>query len=122
MTEPGDTVVIFWNGHGEPIPTTPKATEIEHCLILHDTVDVKLPAKPTEDDVQTAINSLLNSTLSSNLLQRWLQDLDNRRIVFIVEACFSGGLHEKGKAGKSLGAPLLDVEFDAEPFLSGLIR
>ena len=97
LTKPGDTVVIFWSGHGDVIPVDGK---LEHFLIPYDTPEIKLPEKPSREQIQSAIDTLKRTTLTASVLQRWLQDLDGRRIVLIVEACFAGGLHEKGNPGR----------------------
>lgn len=117
MTRPGDTVILFWNGHGMPFPTLDG--KIEHYLMLHDTDIPNLPAKPTPDDVEKLLRSVNDTALSSAVLPRWLQELEGRRIVLLVEACFSGGLHEKTR--KVLPAPRA-VEAADEPFLGGLLR
>jgi hypothetical protein len=117
MTKPGDTVIIFWNGHGAPFPTLDG--KIEHYLMLHETAIPKLPEKPSPDDVTGLLKSVEDTALSSAVLQRWLQELEGRRIVLVVEACFSGGLHEKTK--KMVPAPRA-VDLEGEPFLGGLVR
>ena len=59
------------------------------------------------------------TSLTSDRLQRWLQELDGRRIFVVADACRAGGLHERGK---SLDDPFLTEEQKDEPFLGDLLR
>jgi hypothetical protein len=116
MTKPGDTVIIFWNGHGDPVPL-PNG-KIEHCLMLNETNIPDLPKNPTPDDMRKLYDAILATSLPSDTLKRWLQALDGRRLVLIVEACFSGGLHEQTKSAGPAGRAL---DLGDEPFLGGLV-
>jgi uncharacterized caspase-like protein len=116
-TKPGDTVVLFWSGHGSRFPDL-DLRKIVHCLITYDTATIDLPEKPTEAQIRQAIDTMRRTTMTSVRLQRLLQALDGRKIVIVADACHSGGLHLRGKGAKDPGLP---DGADAEPILGDLM-
>ncbi|MAX37206.1 MAG: hypothetical protein CME33_11665 [Gimesia sp.] len=102
MTKPGDEVLIFWSGHGDSIADT-DGDEKDGRDELLVPYDAKI-----EDKKQTCI--------TDDVFGRWLQALDGRNIVVLLDACKSGGQanNEKGlNPSKSVieGFDFLDGEF-----------
>src|SRR5205823_2955438 len=116
-TRPGDTVVLFWSGHGGSFKDADG--KINHFLEVHDSLPVTLPEKPSPEQLREAFDRLHQVLLTSRTLQRWLQELDGRRIILVADACHSGGLHAQGKF---LLAPDQPDGLDDEPFLGDLLR
>ncbi len=76
-TRPGDMVVLFWSGHGGRILD---GGEVKHdYLVPHDGRNVRV-----RDAEQSMI---LDDTFT-----RWLQDLDGRKVVVMLDACHAGGM------------------------------
>jgi hypothetical protein len=117
-SKPGDTVILFWSGHGGIFPNL-DAKKMEHFLVTHDTAHVDLPDKPTEADIRRAWEKIRGTSLTSDTLQRWVEDLDGRRVIIVADACFASGLHDRGK---SIAAPGLPDDLRNEPFLADLMR
>ncbi|MDR1140424.1 MAG: caspase family protein [Planctomycetaceae bacterium] len=86
-TQPGDEVVIYWCGHG----TRQAATETKDSpdglrgyLILHDTEE-----ELTEEGEETG--TLIPSTIISDIeFGDWVKDINDRRVLVVIDACFSG--------------------------------
>lgn len=106
VTQPGDTVFIYWSGHGGRCADDngDEADGLDEFLVTYET--------------QTgSVELLRKSTLLDDNFGRIVQDLDGRKIVLLLDTCHSGGqaTHEKGLPGldgvKSLGE--LDM-FDGE--------
>lgn len=79
-TQPGDTVVIYWSGHGGRI-SNKDGTEpdgFDEYLVPHD------GELGSTDAVRATM--LMDKTFG-----RWVQELDGRRLVVILDACHSGG-------------------------------
>ena len=103
-TRPGDLVLIYWTGHG--------------ARCADDNGDEKdgyeeylVPFGGRLDDLET----IRRTMLLDDTFGRWMQDLDGRKVVLILDACHSGGL-VAGAKGLELYDPLPDQPFD---FLDG---
>jgi hypothetical protein len=87
-TRPGDTVLIFWSGHGGRAKTGKSRRPFVYYLLPHD-FD---PELFHEDE-----------------FGRWVQALDGRKVMVVIDACFSGGHIEGAKT------PTRDVVPDVDP-------
>jgi hypothetical protein len=85
VTRPGDTVIIYWSGHGDRLKVgSGRESHFEDFLVPYDT--------------QTgSLEDLRNSVLRSDTFGRWMQALDGRRVVVILDACHSAAQHRLGK-------------------------
>jgi hypothetical protein len=86
-TRPNDTVIIYWSGHG--------------ARCADDNGDEKdgfdeylVPYDGRLDDLDT----IRQTMVLDDAFGRWLQELDGRRIVVVLDACHSAGLAEGGKS------------------------
>ncbi|WP_254508866.1 DUF4384 domain-containing protein [Anatilimnocola floriformis] len=70
ITQPGDTVFLFYCGHGGPEPTK----------------------DPSELDGNDEVITTFDSYVVDDQLGRWLQELPGRQIVLMMETCHGGGL------------------------------
>lgn len=70
MTSPGDVVFIFWSGHGGQTKD-----QKQEFLIPYD---------GSSDNVD-------GSMLYDEAFGRWIQELDGRKVLVILDACHSGG-------------------------------
>jgi WD40 repeat protein/serine/threonine protein kinase len=79
-TQPGDTVVIYWSGHGGRCPdTTGKAKDGQSCyLVPHDG---KLDSEEA--------TMLLDRTFA-----RWIEALEDREVLVILDTVHAGGMAE----------------------------
>ena len=107
QTRPGDTVLLFWSGHGARCADTSGDEKDGYDEYL-------VPQDGRLDDVQ-------NTMLIDDAFGRWIQELDGRKVVVILDTCHSGGQNaqEKSVFAKSLGInqpPVGGVRFD---FLDG---
>ncbi len=104
-SKPGDEIVIFWTGHGSTLADTGGDEQ--------DGVDELV--NPYDTDM-SSMETIRNTMVSDDLLGRWIQDLDGRRVVFIAGTCFSGGLATNEKRpqfnanGFNAGAILNDTD------------
>jgi hypothetical protein len=88
LTRPGDLVVLYWSGHGAAVPrSADRQNGYCHCLVPYDA--------QTRD---------FRTLLNDDLLARWIQELDGRQVVLILDSCHSGGQHQLGK-GISAAVP-----------------
>ncbi|HVX62933.1 MAG TPA: DUF4384 domain-containing protein [Pirellulales bacterium] len=153
VSRQGDTVVIYFSGHGAQIPDDngDEADELDELLIPCDAVDVdclyaraKLveEKKPVDAEVNRRVDEAWNAlqragvrtinqgnyrqangvlmratAVSDDLFARWLQALSGRRVIVVLDSCFSGGFatQEKG-LGKGESEATEAPRFD---FLSG---
>ncbi len=92
-SRPGDTVFIFWSGHGARIADDngDEQDGFDEMLIPHDI---------RTDDIDT----VRRTAVIDDTFARWLQDLDGRKVVLILDTCHSGGA---AKGAKGVTAPLL---------------
>jgi hypothetical protein len=86
-TRPGDTVIIYWSGHG--------------ARCADDNGDEKdgfdeylVPYDGRLDDLDT----IRRTMVLDDAFGRWLQEWDGRRIVVVLDACHSAGLSDGGKS------------------------
>jgi len=91
ITRPGDTVFIYWSGHCGRIS------------------DVNGDEKDGYDEYLVPYGGSLASArkirdtmLMDDTFGRWIQDLDGRRVVLVLDACHSGG---QATFEKGLGLP-----------------
>jgi hypothetical protein len=105
-TRPGDTIILYWSGHGARISNT-DGTEpdgFDEYLVPYDG-----QLGGTEDVRRTM---LIDKTFG-----RWVQELDGRKIIVILDACHAGGQAQGAPKelalAKGLGA--FDPKGDKEP-------
>lgn len=101
LTKPGDIVFIYWSGHGGRCADEggDEQDGYDEYLPLHDSTLFKMETM------------LLDDTFG-----RWVQDLDGRKIVVVLDACYSAG--QLATAKSIDGAPDADKasEMDWMPF------
>ena len=103
MTKPGDEVFIYWSGHGG------------RCADLNgDEPDGLDEYLVTFDSYRNQYSTML----LDDQFGRWVQELDGRKVVVILDTCHSAGsaTNEKGLGApgvKAIGGPadFLDGEF-----------
>jgi hypothetical protein len=83
-TGPGDTVLIFWSSHGARLETGNPARPYVYVLLPHD-------AKP--------------DAFGEDEFGRWVQALDGRKVMVVLDACHSGGQIEGAKTTTSGPSP-----------------
>lgn len=109
-TRPGDTVFIFWSGHGARCADTngDESDGYDEYLV---------PQDGRLDDVQ-------NTMLIDDAFGRWVQELDGRKVVVILDTCHSGGQNaqEKGIYSKALGVDQPHVGGVRFDFLDGDLK
>jgi uncharacterized caspase-like protein len=90
-TRPGDLVVLYWSGHGGRCPHTDsnKAGEFQDFLVPYD-------GRLGNGSDPNAIRS---SMVMDDTFARWVQALDGRKVVVILDACHSGGQIEGASKG-----------------------
>lgn len=100
-TRPGDSVIIYWSGHGSRCADDGGDEEdgFDEYLVPHD---------GNLDSVAT----IRKTMILDDTFGRWIQELDGRRILIILDTCHSGG---QSSAQKSIG-PAASFGFD---FLDG---
>jgi len=76
-THPGDTVMIFWSGHGGRCASL-DGKAFDQFLVPYD------GSLDTNDSVRRTM--LLDKTMA-----RWVQDLDGRKVMVVLDTCHSGG-------------------------------
>jgi hypothetical protein len=100
-TNPGDLVVIFWSGHGGRCADDngDEKDGYDEYMVPHD---------GRLDDLDT----IRRTMLLDDTFGRWLQNLDGRKIVVVLDTCYSGGQHEGAKGIEQPGlAPSGDFDF-----------
>lgn len=97
VSQPGDTVFIFYTGHGMTLKNVDgtKPDGRDGVLTTYD------------NDIGSGITSreeaegLLRSRLiTDDALARWLQELSGRQIVLMLESCYSGGMIDAATLNK----------------------
>lgn len=118
MTRPEDEVIIYFSGHGGRCADDngDERDEYDEYLVPFD-------GRFVVSEVQNAGGSVRHnadreSMIIDDALARWIQELDNRRVVMIVDACYSGGLSVHSKSlvplpDSDLGSGLFD-DIEAE--------
>jgi hypothetical protein len=86
-TRPGDVVFVYWAGHGG------RSAAVGSGSGAYDAFLVPYDARLGSDA------DLRRTTLSDRTFGRWMQELDGRRVVVILDTCHSGGQIEGQKAG-----------------------
>lgn len=90
-TRPGDEVFIFWSGHGGRC-----ADDNGDEPDGYDEYMVPYDARVG------SLNTLRRTMLIDDTFGRWVQDLDGRKVVMILDTCYSGG---QATQEKGLGLP-----------------
>ena len=102
-TKAGDEVFIYWSGHGARCAdeSTDKEEEdgYDEFLVPYD-------------GRTGSLTEVRKSMLLDDTFGRWVQDLDGRRVVIILDACHSGG-HSTNMKGFNLEGGYFDF-IDAE--------
>lgn len=119
VSRPGDTVLIFFSGHGGQIPDDngDETDKMDEILVTHDCLSPLVlaellkqkqrgelkPALAARVDAATAllrkagspergaVELVRNSTVSDDLFGHWLQRLAGRQIIVILNMCHAGG-------------------------------
>jgi hypothetical protein len=92
-TQPGDEIVIFWSGHGARIADDngdePDGQD-----------EVLIPWDAQVDSIENIKRTLI----TDDAFGRWIQELDGRRVLVVLDTCHSGGqaTQEKKTRTKSL--------------------
>jgi uncharacterized caspase-like protein len=89
-TKPGDTVFLYWSGHGGRCAddNRDEADGYDEFLVPYDGSGENL-------------NALRRTMLLDDTFGRWVQALDGRKLVVILDTCHSGG-QATGSKGMSL--------------------
>jgi hypothetical protein len=137
VTKPGDTVFIYYSGHGAQVPDDNGdeadgqdelllTYDFMHAGILESLVDKREKGKLTPElgrrvdamlDVYRQAGSPDNGSIavarasgvSDDLFAHWLQKLDGRRIVVVLDVCHAGGFATQEKG---LGDDKRGIAFD----------
>ncbi len=161
VTEPGDTVFIFFSGHGDQIPDDGQEENdgLDETIAPYETIDIlsfmqlrkqagagQLPpalqerVRQLEPGYEQTIRSTMEeagnaepdaalrlkafqrangylmrqTSVTDDELGHWIQKLDGRRVVVILDSCHSGGLNPTATAPlKGLkGSPRRAAGFD----------
>jgi hypothetical protein len=98
VTQPGDTVFIYYMGHGSTVesldPNKPGGRD--GLLAAYDNDLGRINSQ--EEFAARAREKLI----SDDALARWLQELSGRQIVLMLEACHSGSMIDAQVLGKFL--------------------
>jgi hypothetical protein len=100
-TRPGDTVLIYWSGHGGRCADAEgdERDGFDEYLVPHD-------------GQLTDVETVRRSMVLDDTFGRWIQELDGRRVLVVLDTCHSGGQGQE----KSLSATASPAAFD---FLDG---
>jgi len=104
-TRPGDVVVIYWSGHGARCADEDGEEKdgLDEYLVPYD----GRWADPT---------TIKRTMLLDDTFGRWIQELDGRKVMVILDTCHSGGQSEQAKGLGELPTLPAGTEFD---FLDG---
>ncbi|WP_254508865.1 DUF4384 domain-containing protein [Anatilimnocola floriformis] len=117
VSRPGDTVVIYFSGHTGQMPDTSgdEADGLDEFIVPHDMLGVsqfnalaqlykekKLSEREAQQFEQLLseveqlgpnpeLKMVEATTVSDDLMARWVQRLDGRQVIFISDSCHSGG-------------------------------
>ncbi len=91
-TRPGDTIFIYWSGHGGRCADDngDETDGLDEFLVTYD-------AKTGD------LESLRNSMMMDDHFGRLLQHLDGRKVVLMLDTCHSGGQATAEKGCRNLG-------------------
>ncbi len=107
-TRPGDEVIIYWSGHGSRIADESgdeKTDGKDEVLIPHDAR-------------VGSIDQIKRTVITDDTFGRWIQELDGRRCLIILDTCHSGGQSsgEKGLFGSSATSGLANMTTNSDRF------
>jgi Caspase domain/Domain of unknown function (DUF4384) len=96
ITRAGDEVLIFWSGHGDSVADVDgdEKDGFDELLIPYD----------------ANLENILETSVSDDRFGHWLQALDGRKIVVVLDACKSGGQANNEKSLKIKGFDFLEGE------------
>jgi len=79
-TRAGDSVIIYWSGHGSRCADEggEEADGLDEFLVPYD-------------GRVADVDSLRQTMILDDTFGRWLQELDGRKVLLIVDSCHSGG-------------------------------
>ena len=99
-TRPGDTVLLYWSGHGGRWPTARdnEGDGFSEYLIPHDG---RRASSSAGADTNLPGRMLPDRMLTDRMLGRWLDGLRDRQFIVILDACHSGG--QADETVKSVG-------------------
>lgn len=98
MTQSGDIVFVYWSGHGCQIADQKEGDEadgFDECLIAYDSFKFEKETLLIDDE-----------------FGNWVQRLDMREVLFVIDACNSGGMGTVSKG--------IDQESDPDTFDFGI--
>ncbi|KOR32592.1 hypothetical protein TI05_06300 [Achromatium sp. WMS3] len=93
-TSPNDRILFYFSGHGAQIPDINKdeSDDRDEVLVLHDGKIVTQNGEPT-----------LTGVLLDDRLQIFLNQMSDRQVFMLVDACHSGTFHKGITVTKHLG-------------------
>jgi hypothetical protein len=98
VTQPGDTVFIYFSGHAGQLPTTdPREPDGQDETIAPYDVD----GWHQGDTREQALARIRATDITDDTLAAWLAPLQGRQVVLILDTCHSGGLIEGKGLAKS---------------------
>ena len=105
VAPPGSEIIFFWSGHGGRMASTRSDTSTKgyaSYLVPHDG-DTKNPE---------------NTMIMEGPFGKWVQNLNGRKLFFIIDACHAGGMTQRAKS-----IDVADNSYVAtgEPTLKGLV-
>ena len=129
VSRPGDTVFIYFSGHGMQIPPLNEASgalmdsTLATCETVTSDILMQLVTKVKQGERvdervlawvdlfqkagdKAAATLLRETTVPDDVFGHWLQHLDGRQIVVILDICHAGGFAEEGKREESAGKGL----------------
>lgn len=83
MTRPGDTVLLYWSGHGgrSSDDNGDEKDGYDEYLVPHD----------------GDLNDTRRTMLLDDTFGRWIQELDGRKVLIVLDTCHSGGQATQAK-------------------------
>jgi len=116
-SQPEDSVVVYFSGHGTSIPDQPPLDEPDgrdECFVLHNML-----TKPT--DFRTAIRQKI--IMVDDDFNRYLKQIPARKKIVVADACHSGTIHKslEQESGEVVVKyyPFTDPESGNEMLLQG---
>lgn len=100
VSRPGDTVFIYFSGHAGQVDCLDgsEADGKDECLGPYDLEGFHDGDTPEQARARFRATNIIDDTLA-----RWLEELQGRQVVLILDTCHSGGVVE----GKALARKLL---------------